>query len=198
MNEGEIPMFTVLSTMLVLWLPSLVPEPLTQQWHGGWTVQKRTDPMTDETQMTAILPSVDGRFSLRLFCAEREAGPIAFITVPKGRLGNQPTLVEVRFDKGEPRAFLLSKITLSLVVKTFGGSTTADNYSIGDAEMWAAGQKGYSGPVTGRRVLNEVLASSAMVFRAGLVDPEKGVEGRFQLAGLRERAAAFLRACPDA
>lgn len=183
--------------LLIVHVALAGPQTAPGKAQAGWRVQKRVDAMTDAVQMTAILPSTDGRLSLRVFCSSDGGGPIVFMTIPKRALGlRSSTIMQARFDSGEPGTFVLSKIEIAQLIKTFGGSATADNFAIGDSAMWAAGEKGFSGPVNGRKVIKALLESKTLTVRADMVDAPKGIEGRFQVAGLRTAGREFLKACP--
>ena len=77
-----------------------------RQTATGWRLVRTVDEFTDKENLTAVLPSVDGKVSLRVYLQRRNWLGV-FLTIPRSvRVTSKLDLVEIRFDKDEPEAFM--------------------------------------------------------------------------------------------
>lgn len=108
------------------------------QSKSNWKLAKYTDPFTDKEEPTLVLPSEDGNASLRIHCnaADQHKRYVVLLTVPAVAGVDEPALIDLRFDKNMPLAYLASNVGLETKVAQLGGDRTSANFIFrtGDTE----------------------------------------------------------------
>jgi hypothetical protein len=164
-------------------LPDFNGQVQTGRQQSAWTLLKNSDPMNDKESRTLVVFSADKRASLRIHCND-VGNYVSLITVPKEITLTDPSLLELRFDKAEVDAYMISAVKLGALIASIGGSKTDANYSIaftgvGDPTKIGAPQVAEAG----KRIVAAIRSSTRLAYRLSLAAAAEGTDGAFDVRG---------------